>query len=217
MEESPLRGLLSSWDYAKSIILVSAHRDQYKQQVTGCQASLLSIFMSSAYPRLCCAQHKRGICPSCNARRMAETAAHLVDQVFPPLPARQWVLSVSKRLRWQPEREPKGGHCRAASLPAGGRGPTTEELSWGLRAGPLRGSSFAHRFGAALNRHLHYRILDGVFEPLEAGGAQFRQASAPVPEEVAVIQAQVCRRVLRWFSRHGLLDPDDARDRLAWA
>jgi hypothetical protein len=26
----------------------------------------------------------RGVCPSCNARRMAETAAHLVDQVFRP-------------------------------------------------------------------------------------------------------------------------------------
>ena len=25
----------------------------------------------------------RGVCPSCNARRMVETAAHLVDQVFP--------------------------------------------------------------------------------------------------------------------------------------
>jgi hypothetical protein len=25
---------------------------------------------------------------------MVETAAHLVDQVFPPLPVRQWVLSV---------------------------------------------------------------------------------------------------------------------------
>ena len=25
---------------------------------------------------------------------MAETAAHLVDQVFPPLPVRQWVLAV---------------------------------------------------------------------------------------------------------------------------
>jgi Transposase zinc-binding domain/TIR domain len=42
----------------------------------------------------------RGVCPSCNARRMAETAAHLVDQVFPPLPVRQWVLSVGKRLRY---------------------------------------------------------------------------------------------------------------------
>jgi hypothetical protein len=32
----------------------------------------------------------RGICPSCNVRRMAETAARLVDHVFPPLPVRQW-------------------------------------------------------------------------------------------------------------------------------
>jgi len=31
----------------------------------------------------------RAVCPSCNARRMAETAAHLVDHVFPPLPVRQ--------------------------------------------------------------------------------------------------------------------------------
>jgi hypothetical protein len=55
-----------------------------------------------------------------------------------------------------------------------------------------------------------------VFEPLAASGVQFRQASALAPEAVAVIEEQVRRRVLRWFSRHGLLDPDDARDRLAW-
>ena len=28
----------------------------------------------------------------CNARRMAETAAYLLDQDFPPLTVRQWVL-----------------------------------------------------------------------------------------------------------------------------
>jgi hypothetical protein len=32
----------------------------------------------------------RGVCPSCNARRMASSAAYLVDHVFPPLPVRQW-------------------------------------------------------------------------------------------------------------------------------
>ena len=41
-----------------------------------------------------------GPCPSCNTRRKAETAAHLVDHVFPPLPVRQWVLAVPKRLRY---------------------------------------------------------------------------------------------------------------------
>ena len=30
---------------------------------------------------------------------MAQTAAHLVDRVFPHVPVRQWVLSVPKRLR----------------------------------------------------------------------------------------------------------------------
>ncbi|CRI65087.1 transposase (fragment) [Thiocapsa sp. KS1] len=39
---------------------------------------------------------------------------------------------------------------------------------------------------------------------------------ALTPETVATIEAQVRRRVLRWFSRHGLLDPEDARDMLAW-
>ena len=41
----------------------------------------------------------RGICPSCNARRMCEVAARLTDHVLPHVPARQWVLSVPRRLR----------------------------------------------------------------------------------------------------------------------
>jgi hypothetical protein len=36
---------------------------------------------------------------------MVETAAHLTDHVFPRLPARQWVLSVSKRLRYFMQRD----------------------------------------------------------------------------------------------------------------
>ncbi len=42
----------------------------------------------------------RGVCPSCNARRMVATAAHLTDHVLPDLPVRQWVLAVPKRLRY---------------------------------------------------------------------------------------------------------------------
>ncbi len=41
----------------------------------------------------------RGICPSWNGRHMAQTAAHLADHVIPPVPVRQWVISVPKRLR----------------------------------------------------------------------------------------------------------------------
>ena len=44
---------------------------------------------------------KRGFCPSCGGRKMADTAAHLVDRVFPQAPVRQWVLSVPHALRYR--------------------------------------------------------------------------------------------------------------------
>ena len=37
---------------------------------------------------------RRGFCPSCAGRRMAQMAAHLVEQVLPWVPTRQWVVSV---------------------------------------------------------------------------------------------------------------------------
>ena len=43
---------------------------------------------------------RRGFCPSCGARRMAETAAHLVEHVLPEQPIRQWVLSFPCPLRF---------------------------------------------------------------------------------------------------------------------
>jgi hypothetical protein len=68
---------------------------------------------TSAWPACRCptcttyAEAPAGVCPSCNARRMVETAAHLVDQVCPPLPVRQWVLALPKRLRYFLNRDPE--------------------------------------------------------------------------------------------------------------
>ncbi|MGB3726868.1 MAG: transposase zinc-binding domain-containing protein [Glaciecola sp.] len=42
---------------------------------------------------------RRGFCPSCGARRMAESAALLVDDVLRGYPIRQWVLSLPIPLR----------------------------------------------------------------------------------------------------------------------
>ena len=42
---------------------------------------------------------RRGFCPSCGARRMSQTAAHLVDHVIPRVPVAQWVLSLPIPLR----------------------------------------------------------------------------------------------------------------------
>src|SRR5262245_663034 len=37
---------------------------------------------------------RRGFCPACAGRRMAPMAVHLVEQVLPWRPTRQWVVSV---------------------------------------------------------------------------------------------------------------------------
>jgi len=44
---------------------------------------------------------RRGFCPSCGGRRMAERAAYLVDEVLPQVPVRQWVLTLPYRLRYR--------------------------------------------------------------------------------------------------------------------
>jgi hypothetical protein len=49
---------------------------------------------------------RRGLCPSCEGRRMADTAAHLVDRVLPVVPYRQWVLSLPIPVRLLLAREP---------------------------------------------------------------------------------------------------------------
>ena len=88
----------------------------------------------------------------------------------------------NKRLRWYLEREPGAVtavlHIFLRVVEAHLR-RSCPEASARVRFGAV---SFVHRFGASLNRHLHYHccILDRVFEPLQAGGVQFRQASAQI-------------------------------------
>ena len=43
---------------------------------------------------------KRGFCPSCGGKRMAETSTHLVEHIIPRVPIRQYVLSLPHPLRY---------------------------------------------------------------------------------------------------------------------
>ena len=50
---------------------------------------------------------RRGFYPSCGARRMAQTAAHLIDHVIAHAPVRQWVLALTIPLRLLLTAQPK--------------------------------------------------------------------------------------------------------------
>ena len=93
----------------------------------------------------------RGVCSSCSPRRMAETAAPLVDQVFREVPVRQWVLSLPKRLRdflhRQPNRVNPVLRIFLAEVETARRSCSPDAPS-GARFGAV---TFVHRFGSALN------------------------------------------------------------------
>jgi hypothetical protein len=111
----------------------------------------------------------RGVCPSCNGRHMAQTAAHLVDHVIPPVPVRQWVISVPKRLRGMLADRPRAVAlltrifldeverllCAGAGVPEAANTPRASRPRLG-------GISFLHRFGSALNHHVpsYFRSLE---------------------------------------------------------
>jgi len=168
----------------------------------------------------------RGACPSCNAKRMAQTAAHLVDHVFPHVPVRQVVLSVPKRLRpflhYRPRTAGAALHILLRALQSTLRQATPtapDSASFGA-------VSFLHRFGSSLNPHFHFHIcvVDGLFERIDSdqgpenppAGLRFHQTSALSPQLLEHLQHTVRMRVLRHFVRHGLLEPHDTDDMLTW-
>ena len=54
-----------------------------------CECAATPVVPNASWPPVA----NRGFCPSCCVRRMAASAALLVDEVFPEQPVRQWVLS----------------------------------------------------------------------------------------------------------------------------
>ncbi len=163
----------------------------------------------------------RGFCPSCGGRRMTERAAHLVDAVLPPVPVRQWVLTVPYRLRYRLawdhglSRAVLGVYARVL-LDMYARDARARGIDGG-RTGLV---TVMQRPGGGLNANLHFHTLalDGVFSEDHEGALEFHPAPAPNDAEVAAALATVCHRVRRLLVRRGLEPGDDATgpvDRLA--
>jgi ribosomal protein S27E len=81
------------------------------------EATLLHPLVAGHYPRVKCdacqaerlvafSRKRRGLCPSCGARRMVETAGLLVDSILPQQPVRQSVLSLPFASRYLPATRP---------------------------------------------------------------------------------------------------------------
>ncbi|MFC1791355.1 transposase, partial [Gemmatimonadota bacterium] len=157
----------------------------------------------------------RGACPSCNAKRMTGTAAHLVDHVFPHVPVRQFVLSVPKRLRPFLHHRPRTATAALHILLRALQATLREACPTAPADASFGAVSFLHRFGSSLNPHYHFHlcVVDGLFERIDSdqgpenptAALRFHEATVLSPQLLDRLQHTVRKRVLRHFARHGLL------------
>ena len=159
----------------------------------------------------------RGFCPSCTGRRMSDTAARLVDDVFPKdVPVRQWVLSLPMEIRYRLAYDGKLLSDVLAVFLRVVRGCYQMRARAEVYSDGRFGSvTFAQRFWSALNLnpHFHTLALDGVY--IENGvEPKFHHAPILTDEDVCQIVETTAHRVIRLLERRGILDGASI-DRLA--
>jgi hypothetical protein len=153
---------------------------------------------------------KRGFCPSCGARRMAETAALLADEVFPDVPLRQWVISFPFPLRYLFAAHP---HAMGKVLRIVYRAISTHlihKAGLQLKDGATGAVTLIQRFGSALNLNIHFHtlFLDGVYVYRDNRPPQFQRVRAPDKSELEDLVHLISQRAGRCLEWLGLLEQD---------
>jgi ribosomal protein S27E len=159
---------------------------------------------------------RRGFCSSCGARRMAESAALLVDEVLPEQPIRQWVLSFPFQLRFLFASRPRltgrvlGIVYRAISA------QLIRKAGFTRKSTQTGAVTLIQRFGSALNLNVHFHMLflDGVYTITSWGKNRFHRAHAPSQQELTVLvpkpRMNLTRFVRIFPDTHPLRGPAEA-------
>jgi hypothetical protein len=151
----------------------------------------------------------RGLCPSCLGRRMASTAANLVENILPSSPLRQWVVTFpfAWRARLAYDGELLGAVTRVC---------TSSILSFHTER--MKKEGLAHGQSGAvivvqrtssdlkLQPHLHLVVLDGAYREFDVSTVGFTALPHLSTREVGQVLETICTRVDKLVRRRGLLD-----------
>ena len=144
---------------------------------------------------------------------MAQTAAHLVEQVIPWVPTRQWVVSVPIPLRyWMASSQNLTARVHTIIRTTIGQYYVNKAVTRGLaRANVQPGSvTFIQRFGSAINLNVHYHVvfLEGVYldRADQDRKPRFVQGEPPSDADIAAVVQKISRRVIRTLRQLGYLE-----------
>ena len=209
-------------DYARGL---PRHVDKELDAFLAC--GLLSNGFARVVCRRCREEHlvafscnNRAICPSCTGRRMADTAAALVDRVLPYADYRRWVVTFPARVRYHLAADPK-------LATAVNREVLRAIFAWQRRCAralghkPQRANSnaavtFVQRFNSALELalDLHILIPDALFlpdlrEPFHPDARpRIVDLDPPTDDDVATLLDEIIARTLKVLRKFGRLDED---------
>jgi hypothetical protein len=156
---------------------------------------------------------RRGFCPSCAGRRMAQTAAHLIECVMPWVPTRQWVVSVPIPLRyWSAPSRDLTAQVHTIIRTTIGQFYVNQAVKRGAERQKVQAGlmTFLQRFGGALQLNLHYHliVMEGVFldRTDRSLKPRFLKVEPPSNADVAHVVQKISRRVIRKLRRLGYLE-----------
>lgn len=157
---------------------------------------------------------KRGFCPSCGARRMAESARHLVEEVFGPRPVRQWVLSFPYPLRFLFASKPEAIGPVLGIVHRVIAGWLADQAGVDHASAQCGAVTLIQRFGSALNLNVHFHMLwlDGVYEDTTERPQRkprLHRTRAPTSAQLTELAGTIAHRVCRHLSRRGWLEGED--------
>jgi hypothetical protein len=162
---------------------------------------------------------RRGFCPSCAGRRMAQTAAHLVTQVIPWVPTRQWVVSVPIPLRyWMASSQDLTATVHTIMRTTIGQYDVNQAVTRGVPRDKVQPGSvtFLQRFGSAMTLHVHFHMvfLEGVYLDRTDHGRtpRFLQGEPPSDADITAVVQTISRRVIRTLRQRGYLETGSEGD-----
>jgi hypothetical protein len=152
----------------------------------------------------------RGFCASCAAKRASDTTLHLMENVLPQVPYRQWVTTFPHALRfWLTTSRTLTNivHEIVTSMIMSYYEHKAEER--GIKAPVAGGATFLQRFGSALNQnfHMHSIVLEGVYSVAQ-GTPMFHHLPGPSDEEVADVVTAVADAVIKMLRKKGYIAED---------
>ncbi len=145
---------------------------------------------------------------------MAETAAHLVEQVIPWVPTRQWVVSVPIPLRYWTSASPElMSQVHTILRRTISQYYVNQVVKQGHQRDQAQAGSitFMQRFGSSINLNLHYHFifLEGVYLDRSAQGLKpkFVKLYPLGDADIATVVATISQRVIRKLRKLGYLEP----------